>query len=63
SNDFEDYAFKLYPRISDLKKALYKNGAVYSSMSGSGSSVYGIFDKKPEITGKLRNFLIFEGML
>ncbi|MCU0473625.1 MAG: 4-(cytidine 5'-diphospho)-2-C-methyl-D-erythritol kinase [Bacteroidales bacterium] len=63
SNDFEDYAFKLYPQISDLKKALYKLGAVYSSMSGSGSTVYGIFSEKPEITGKLKNFMIFEGKL
>ena len=63
TNDFEDYVFKLYPQIQDLKKALYKCGAVYSSMSGSGSSVYGIFSEKPELTGKLRNFLIFEGIL
>ncbi|MDQ1332190.1 MAG: 4-diphosphocytidyl-2-C-methyl-D-erythritol kinase [Bacteroidota bacterium] len=62
-NDFEDYVFRLYPQISGLKKALYKCGAVYSSMSGSGSTVYGIFSEKPEITGKLRDFLIFEGML
>jgi 4-diphosphocytidyl-2-C-methyl-D-erythritol kinase len=61
-NDFEDYAFKLYPVISEIKRSLYKSGAVYSSMSGSGSSVYGIFAKKPEITTKLRDYLIYEGL-
>lgn len=42
-NDFEDYAFKLYPVIENIKRSLYRSGAVYSSMSGSGASVYGIF--------------------
>jgi 4-diphosphocytidyl-2-C-methyl-D-erythritol kinase len=63
TNDFEDYAFKLYPQVSELKKALYKDGAVYSSMSGSGSTVYGIFSEKPQITRKLGKYLIFEGIL
>jgi 4-diphosphocytidyl-2-C-methyl-D-erythritol kinase len=63
ANDFEDYAFKLYPQIADLKKSLYMCGAVYSSMSGSGSTVYGIFEEKPETLKKLREFVIFEGAL
>lgn len=63
TNDFENYAFKLYPQISGLKKALYSSGAVYSSMSGSGSTVYGIFTKKPEIASKHRKYIIFEGIL
>lgn len=63
TNDFEDYAFKLYPQIAGLKNGLYSNGAVYSSMSGSGSTVYGLFEKKPEINGKLRKYVIYEGRL
>jgi 4-diphosphocytidyl-2-C-methyl-D-erythritol kinase len=62
-NDFEEYAFKLYPEIRELKEKLYEEGAFYSSMSGSGSSVYGIFEQKPEISAKLRKHLIFEGKL
>jgi 4-diphosphocytidyl-2-C-methyl-D-erythritol kinase len=62
-NDFERFAFKLYPQIADLKKTLYKSGAVYSSMSGSGSTVYGIFEDKPAIPEKLRSYIIYEGLL
>ncbi|MCU0461663.1 MAG: 4-(cytidine 5'-diphospho)-2-C-methyl-D-erythritol kinase [Bacteroidales bacterium] len=62
-NDFEDYVFKLYPQIREIKKSLYLAGAVYSSMSGSGSTVYGIFDHKPEIEEKLKEYVIWEGLL
>lgn len=44
-NDFENVIFKQHRRIVDIKDKLYQQGAVYASMSGSGSSVYGIFDK------------------
>lgn len=45
-NDFEEPVFKLYPAIKEIKESLYKIGAVYASMSGSGSTVYGIFKKQ-----------------
>lgn len=45
-NDFEASVFAKYPEIAAIKDLLYDLGAVYASMSGSGSSVYGIF-KKP----------------
>ncbi len=48
-NDFEDSLFELYPVIGQLKLALYEHGALYASMSGSGSSVYGIFDRKIDL--------------
>ncbi|NPA35957.1 MAG: 4-(cytidine 5'-diphospho)-2-C-methyl-D-erythritol kinase [Chlorobi bacterium] len=48
-NDFEDSVFKQYPELKKLKYYLYDKGAVYASMSGSGSSVFGIFREKPEI--------------
>ncbi len=49
-NDFESTVFKMFPEIASIKSALYDKGAVYASMSGSGSSVYGIFAEKPDLT-------------
>lgn len=42
-NDFEESVFPQFPAIGDIKTELYRLGAVYASMSGSGSSVYGLF--------------------
>lgn len=42
-NDFEMSVFTKYPRIGEIKDDLYQRGAIYASMSGSGSSVFGIF--------------------
>lgn len=46
-NDFETPVFKEYPLLGEIKSDLYKAGAVYSSMSGSGSAIFGIFDDSP----------------
>lgn len=42
-NDFEESIFPQFPAIGEIKEEMYKQGALYASMSGSGSSVYGIF--------------------
>lgn len=42
-NDFEEIVFSKHKLISNLKDQLYKNGALFSLMSGSGSTVFGIF--------------------
>ena len=42
-NDFEETVFQLYPAIQNIKEELYAKGAIYASMTGSGSTVYGIF--------------------
>jgi len=62
-NDFEDFVFKVYPKVNELKKALYKTGALYCSMTGSGSSVYGIFTDKPKLPEKFKEFIIFAGII
>lgn len=48
-NDFETSIFRKYPRIAQLKDQLYQNGAVYASLSGSGSAVFGIFTHAPKV--------------
>jgi 4-diphosphocytidyl-2-C-methyl-D-erythritol kinase len=62
-NDFEDFAFRRQPVITDFKDELYKSGALFSLMSGSGSSVYGIFASKPQLPEKIKKFVIWEGIL
>ena len=47
-NDFEDSVFQLYPEIAAIKDKMYDLGAVYASMSGSGSAVFGIFKEAIE---------------
>lgn len=48
-NDFEDSIFPKYPELFEIKRSLIQAGALYSSMSGSGSSIYGIFSEKPQL--------------
>lgn len=43
-NDFEAGIFSLYPELADIKENLYKNGAFFASMTGSGSTVFGLFN-------------------
>ena len=45
-NDFEIPVFSKYPEIEQVKTALYHEGAIFASMSGSGSSVFAIFEKE-----------------
>lgn len=48
-NDFEEAVFSEYPVIAQLKNELYSRGAIYASMSGSGSTVFGIFESVGEL--------------
>jgi 4-diphosphocytidyl-2-C-methyl-D-erythritol kinase len=49
ANDFEAVIFEQHPSIKQIKEKLYQNGAVYASMSGSGSSIYGLFEKTSKV--------------
>lgn len=48
-NDFEKTVFSSFPEIKEIKNKLYEKGALYASMTGSGSAVYGIFEKDKKI--------------
>ena len=52
-NDFENSVFQKYPEIAAIKDKLYDMGAIYASMSGSGSSVYGIFREQVEFVDEI----------
>lgn len=49
ANDFEVNLFEKYPILKETKQMLYSLGALYSQMSGSGATVFGLFETKPEI--------------
>ena len=48
-NDFEQSVFLMYPEIAEIKSTLLNAGALYSSMSGTGSTVYGLFKEEPQL--------------
>lgn len=62
-NDFEKTIFSKHPAIAQLKEKMYELGALYASMSGSGSSVYGIFKDEPIYNGQFGNDFVVHGML
>lgn len=48
TNDFEESVFAQHPELHDIKNKLYEAGAAYAQMSGSGSSIFGIFKTAPD---------------
>ncbi|PRY13204.1 4-diphosphocytidyl-2-C-methyl-D-erythritol kinase [Pontibacter ummariensis] len=64
-NDFEDALFPKYPELAAVKEKLYGAGAVYASMTGSGSALYGLF-KAGEVPATLvfpEHYLVWQGLL
>lgn len=61
-NDFEETVFAKYPSIGLIKTALYKAGALYASLSGSGSAVYGIFKNEVKLPDLEQQNQIFYGV-
>ena len=57
-NDFEKSVFEKEPPLAEIKNQLYMNGAIYASMSGSGSSIFGIFPKN--IKADIKTDIVFE---
>jgi len=60
-NDFEKNALIKYPLLLALKRSLYEAGALYASMSGSGSSLYGIFETPPQLPEEVQRYIIWKG--
>jgi 4-diphosphocytidyl-2-C-methyl-D-erythritol kinase len=62
-NDFEKPVFKNHPEIGEIKEKLYKMGAVFASMSGSGSAVYGLFRDSVDLEGVFGEWFVWSAPL
>jgi len=62
-NDFEESVFSLFPEIKRIKLELYNSGAIYASMSGSGSAVFGIFKNDIDLSNQFKNYFIWKEKL
>lgn len=59
-NDFEPHIFEAHPTIAVLKQQLIDAGALYASMSGSGSALFGLFMERPQLNLESNTFLHIE---
>jgi len=55
-NDFEKSIFEKHPEIKNIKNKLYQKGAIYASMTGTGSTVYGLFEDEIDLTFFNKNY-------
>ncbi|HEY0655897.1 MAG TPA: 4-(cytidine 5'-diphospho)-2-C-methyl-D-erythritol kinase [Chryseosolibacter sp.] len=62
-NDFEETVFRRYSVIREIKETLYARGAAYASMSGSGSSVFGIFENGVDLKNEFSGLSFFQALL
>lgn len=62
-NDFESSIFKNHPEIAQIKDKMYESGAFYAAMSGSGSSVFGLFEEKHQSLNWKEEYFVFESEL
>jgi 4-diphosphocytidyl-2-C-methyl-D-erythritol kinase len=60
-NDFEETIFRKFPDISSIKEKLYSSGAIYASMSGTGSGVFGIFEGAIDVKDKFPAATVWSG--
>ena len=63
TNDFELSVFPLHPIIAEVKEQLYRKGALYACMSGSGSSVFGLFKSPVDVTNDFPDMYVFQSTL
>jgi 4-diphosphocytidyl-2-C-methyl-D-erythritol kinase len=62
-NDFEAPLMRKYPVLSNLKSNLYEIGALYASMTGSGSTIYGIFKEEIELIQSFAEYTVWQGKM
>jgi 4-diphosphocytidyl-2-C-methyl-D-erythritol kinase len=62
-NDFEEYAFKRFPVLDSIKNKLYDKGALYASLTGSGSALFGLFKDKADLDETFRDYFTWVGQL
>lgn len=62
-NDFEGTVFKRFPIIENIRRNVYVHGAAYAGMSGSGSSVFGIFENAVDLKKEFENVTYWSGYL
>jgi 4-diphosphocytidyl-2-C-methyl-D-erythritol kinase len=55
-NDLEEPVFMRYPELKEIKERLLKSGALYAAMTGSGSTLFGVFNTEEEAHKALLNF-------
>lgn len=60
-NDFEPHLFEKYPLLADIKQQLYDRGAAYAAMSGSGSTIFGIF--RSDVSFEMAGCTVFKAEL
>ncbi|MDP2365125.1 MAG: hypothetical protein Q8M94_15330 [Ignavibacteria bacterium] len=64
TNDFEDVVFNHFPQVKEIKEKMLESGAVFSMMTGTGSTVWGMFDDEDaahqtELFFKNKNYFTF----
>ena len=62
-NDFEESLFPKFPVLKEIKEKLYAKGAAYAAMSGSGSTLYGIFEEETDLSAYFKEYKIWQGNL
>ena len=62
-NDFETHLLPKYPAIGNIKKSLYVHGAEYASMTGSGSTVLGIFKQEIDLREVFADYIVWQGKM
>lgn len=60
TNDFEESIFKIHPENATIKSRLYKAGAFYAALSGSGSTMFGLFHREPELGTWPKGYFTFK---
>ncbi|RZS94756.1 4-(cytidine 5'-diphospho)-2-C-methyl-D-erythritol kinase [Cecembia calidifontis] len=62
-NDFEANIFPQYPELAEIKAQLYEMGAYYAAMSGSGSTMFGLFKETPPMSDWSSEYFVFEKLV